>query len=206
MIVKPATSWLTTDSDTLLINDVNVIILALTANSAIYKTPTPTLLVITSVWTNFSNAVAALADGGLSATSRKRNTRLVLVGFMRQLAVYVAGACQGDMTNLLLSGFPVQKPTRSPIGKLGTPQNLKVTLGKVSGELDAKVNPVFGAALYNWTCTPTTSGAATLTAQSTAASYTFGGLTPAVAYVIACNAVGAAGPSSWSNPFTQIVI
>jgi len=45
-----------------------------------------------------------------------------------------------------------------------------------------------------------------LTGQSTAASYTFSGLTPGVAYTIACNAVGAAGPSNWSNPASQIAV
>jgi hypothetical protein len=43
-----------------------------------------------------------------------------------------------------------------------------------------------------------------LTGQSTAASYTFSGLTPGVAYTIAGNAVGAAGPSNWSNPASLI--
>jgi hypothetical protein len=45
-----------------------------------------------------------------------------------------------------------------------------------------------------------------LSGQSTAASHTFGGLTPGVSYTITCNAVGAAGPSNLSNPVSQIAI
>jgi hypothetical protein len=206
MIVKPAINWLTTDSDPLLINDTNVVLLGLTNNTAIYPAPVPTVADTQTALNNFSAAVAAKADGGQSATAKKNNLRLILVGLLRQLASYVGVACQGDMTNLLLSGFPIQKPTRAPIGILPAPQNLTVAHGALSGSLDAAVNPVFGASTYNWTCTAATAGAVPLTGQSTAASYTFSGLTPGVSYTIACNAVGAAGPSNWSNPASLIAV
>jgi hypothetical protein len=45
-----------------------------------------------------------------------------------------------------------------------------------------------------------------LTGQSTAANYTFSGLTPGATYTCAVNAVGAAGPSNWSNPVNQIAV
>jgi len=45
-----------------------------------------------------------------------------------------------------------------------------------------------------------------ITGQSTAASYSFTGLTPAVTYTIALNALGAAGLSNWSSPVSQIAI
>lgn len=198
--------WLTRDSDALLINDVTVVLLGLTNNTAIYPAPSPTVATTQTALDNFSAGVAAAADGGPSATARKNNLRLVLVGMLRQLASYVGVACQGNMENLLLSGFPIQKPTRTPIGILPAPQNLAVFHGALSGSLDASVNPVFGASTYNWTCTPSTAGATPLTGQSTAASYTFSGLTPGVSYTIACNAVGAAGPGNWSNPVSLIAV
>lgn len=206
MIVKPAINWLTTDSDVLLINDTRVVLLGLTNNTAIYPAPVPTVADTQTALDNFSAAVAATADGGPSATAKKNNLRLILVGLLRQLASYVGVACKGDMTNLLLSGFPIQKPTRAPIGILPAPQNLTVAHGALSGSLDAGVNPVFGAATYNWTCTAATAGAVPLTGQSTAASFTFSGLTPGVSYTIAGNAVGAAGPSNWSNPASLIAV
>ena len=49
---------------------------------------------------------------------------MILAALTRQLASYVlVVACQGDMMKLQLSGFPVQKPTRSPIGVLLAPGN-----------------------------------------------------------------------------------
>jgi hypothetical protein len=206
MIVKPSISWLTTDGDVLLINDVSVILLAMGNNVVIYDKPAPELTVIQSALDDFSTAEAATADVGPSATSKKKNLRLLLVNLVRQLASYVTVACKGDMTNLILSGFPPQKPVRTPIGVLAAPQNLIVAHGMLSGELDAKVNPVFGASTYNWTCTAATPGAVAQTGQSTAASFAFSGLTPGVSYTITANAVGAAGPSNWSNPASLIAI
>jgi hypothetical protein len=203
MIIKPSIQWLNTDSDPLLVNDTSVILLAMANNVAIYATPSPALPEIQTALDNFSTALAPKADGGQSATSKKNNLRLILVALLRQLASYVTVACKGDMTNLILSGFPVQKPVRTPIGPLPAPQGLIVTHGVISGELDAKVNPVFGASAYNWTCTAATAGAVPQTGQSTATGYTFTGLTPGVSYTITANAVGAAGPSNWSNPVSM---
>jgi hypothetical protein len=199
MIVKPATSWLNTDSDSLLANDVNVVLVAMAANSTIYPTPSPTLTVIQAVLVTFNAAVAKAAVGSQADKVNKNNQRLVLVGMMRQLASYVLVACKGDMMNLLLSGFPTQKPERQPIGPLPAPGNLTLAHGALSGQLDARVNPVFGAGTYNWKLQPGTPGAAVITTQTTAASITFTGLTPGVKYSCTVNAVGAAGPSDWSS-------
>jgi hypothetical protein len=206
MITKPAIQWLNSDSDTLLVNDICVILLALANNTAIYATPSPALPVVQAALDNFSAGLAATADGGPSATVKKNNLRLILAALVRQLASYVTVACKGDMANLILSGFPVQKPVRTPIGTLPAPQNLVITHGAITGELDAKVNPVFGAATYTWTCTAATPGAVPVTGLSTAASYAFTGLTRGVSYTIAGNAIGAAGPSNWSNPVSEIAL
>jgi hypothetical protein len=45
-----------------------------------------------------------------------------------------------------------------------------------------------------------------VTGQSTAASFIITGLTPGVTYTVLCNAVGAAGPSNWSNPVSIIAV
>jgi hypothetical protein len=121
MIVKPAISWLNTDDDPGLINDITVVIMGVGNNAAIYPKPAPDILTLQKALDDFSVGVAATADGGPSATSKKKNLRLIATGLVRQLASYVQVACGGDMTKLLLSGFPVQKPTRSPIGVLPAP-------------------------------------------------------------------------------------
>jgi len=206
MTVKPAISWLNTDKDSELINDITVVIMGVGGNTAIYPKPVPDIPTIQKELNDFSAGVAATADGGPSATSKKNNLRLVLTGQVRQLASYVQVACGGDMTNLLLSGFPVQKPARSPIGVLPAPGNPMLVLGSRSGELDASVNPVFGASTYNWKLTSSVPGAAAQTAQTTASYVTFAGCTPGATYTMTCYVVGAAGPGDPSQPATQMAV
>jgi len=205
-IVKPSITFLNKDSDTELINDITVVILGVGQNTAIYTKPLPDIPTIQSALDNFSAGVAAKSDGGPSATSKKNNLRLIVTGLVRQLASYVTVACGGDMTKLLLSGFPPQKPERSPIGVLPAPGNPTLTLGSLSGQLDAAVNPVFGASIYNWKLTSNAPGAPVLTGQSTASYYSFTGLTPGVTYSLTANAVGAAGPGNWSQIATQMAV
>lgn len=206
MIVKPATSWLNTNKDTELINNITVVIMGVGNNPDIYPKPAPELATIQKALNDFSAAVAAKADGGPSATSRKKNLRLIVTGIVRQLASYVQVACGGDMTNLLLSGFPAQKPTRSPIGELPIPSNPVLVLGSHSGELDASVNPVFGASTYNWALTSSVPGEAARTGQSTASYVTFAGLTPGATYTMTCYVVGAAGASDPSKSASQMAV
>ena len=140
-------------------------------------------------------------------TLAKSTRRAELVALLRALASYVQVACNGNLEVLVSSGFPIQKPVRTPIGQLPVPSGLTVSLGTYSGQLNAGVPPVFGAAVYNWRMT--TAAAPTVvvqSAQTTAASNTFTGLTPGVVYNVDVNAVGAAGPSDWSEPVSQMVL
>src|ERR1035438_3724778 len=205
MIVKPATGWLNSDGTPQLINDSSVVLQALADNGDIYKNIQPPLTAVQASLDDLSTAQVAMADGGPSATSNRNKKRLIHVSMMRLLASYVQANCGGDLTTLQLSGFPVQKPVRSPVGPLAMPQNLTLKQGALSGSLVAKANPVFGASSYTWTLTPATPGAAAQTVQTTAANTAFQDLTPGQSYTVAVNAVGAAGPSSWSKPVSQIV-
>ena len=206
MIVKPSVSFLTYDSDAQLIVDVQAILTIMAANAAIYGTPSPTLAAIIVALTNFRNALAAAADGGVALTAAKNTAREALVALMRNLASYVQVTCNNNLDNLLLSGFQPQSNSRTPIGVLPAPANLTVTLGARSGELVAAVAPVYGAAIYNWEVMVQGQTTVVQKAQTTAASNTFDNLTPGTAYSIVCNCVGAAGPSDWTDPQTQIVV
>lgn len=204
MIIKPAISWLTTDSDALLINDCGVILKSMTDNIVIYDKPTPPLADIQTALDNFSGAVKVAVTGGPADRVKRNNLRLVLASLVRQLAAYVSVACKGSMENLILSGFPTQKPVRQPIGALPQPQGLVVTHGDLRGELYGRVNPVFGAVIYNWRLTPATPGATPVLVQDTAASHTFTNLSAGVNYTIEVSASGSAGQSDWSNPASLV--
>ena len=199
MIIKPAIQWINTDSDAQFINDSTVVLTALADNAVIYTTPAPGLPVIQTALDNLVVGIAGMVNGGQAATINKNNLRLVAANLMRQLASYVTVACKGSMPNLILSGFPPQKPARTPVGVLSPPQGLVVSHGPQLGQLAVKVNPVFGAANYNYRLTPNTPGAVPVIAQSTASNYLFSGLTAGVTYKIDVSVLGAAGPSDWSN-------
>jgi hypothetical protein len=206
MIVKPSISFLTSDSDPQLITDTNTILANMNGNTN-YSTPSPDLAAIQTALDEFSTALADAADGGSTLTSIKNDKRAALVAMLRDLASYVQVTCKGDLTILLTSGFPIQKPQRNPIGVLPAPASLRLTLGSRTGELDAAMPPVLGAAIYNWKLVKADAPTVVLqTAQTTAASSSFTGLTPGVIYTAQVNAVGAAGPSNWSEPVSQMVM
>jgi hypothetical protein len=206
MIVKPSISFLITDSDPQLIVDVGGVLTGLTGNAS-YPFPSPALAAVTAALNAFTTAVNDALGGGVALTSAKKDRRADLVALMRELASYVQVTCKGDLTVLLTSGFPIQKPVRNPIGNLPAPADLAVTLGSHTGELDASASPVFGAAVYNWRISTAAAPAVVVqSAQTTAASNTFTGLTPGVVYNAEVNAVGAAGPSDWSAPVPQMAL
>ena len=199
MNAKPAIGWLNTDSDELLINDVSVVIKALTDNATIYKDPDPPLADIQLGLDNFSTVVH-MVNRSPADTLTKNNLRLVLTNLVRSLSYYVAKACNGNMANLILSGFPPQKGKGQPIGKPAQPQGLVVRHGDQLGELAARINPVFGAAIYNYRLTANTPGAVPVVEQDTASFHTFASLVSGVKYTMDGNAAGTGGTvSDWSG-------
>jgi hypothetical protein len=198
MYAKPAIGWLNSDSDKMLINDVSVVIKAQTDNIAIYKDPDPPLVDIQLALDNFSTVVH-MVNRSPADNINKGNLRLVLTDKVRSLSYYVMKACNGSLQNLILSGFPPQKGKGQPVGKPAQPQGLVVKHGANLGELAARVNPVFGAAIYNYRLTANTPGAVPVVVQDTASFHTFEGLISGVKYTIDVNASGTAGQSDWSS-------
>lgn len=208
MIVKPSTTWISTDTEAELINDAGATLAGVGANPAIYTNPNPPLATVQTALDVFVGDVNASlsAGGGTALTAKKVASRAVLAGLLRDLCSYVQVACKGNMQWLLLSAIPPQKPNREPVGPVATPVSPVLSLGDHSGELDAQVTPVFGAVMYSWRLTPPTPNATPVVTQSTAANTTFTALTPAASYTVAVNAIGTAGPSDWSDAATQIVV
>lgn len=206
MIVKPSIGFLTADSDALIVTGTETIVNSLTSNPD-YPTPTPTLATVTTALNAFTVAIANAADGGKEFTAIKNAKRAELTSLLRQLASYVGVTCGGDMAKLLSSGFPTQKPIRTPIGVLPAPGAPIVTLGALTGELDAATPPVFGAYTYNWRVALSSApNVFVQQSQTTAARNTFSGLIPGQTYRVQLNAVGSAGPSDWSDDAELIVV
>src|ERR1035437_3479344 len=133
------------------------------------------------------------------AVNRRPRTRTPSVRrlsrLMRQLANYVQGACLGDMTKLLSSGFPVQKPDRSPASVPATPIAPKIAQG-LTGQAIMATKPVDFTYIYNWrVALASKPDDFVQQSQSTGARTESEGLTPGETYVFQCNAVGTAGTS-----------
>ncbi|MCX6981769.1 MAG: hypothetical protein NTV08_13580 [Verrucomicrobia bacterium] len=111
------------------------------------------------------------------------------------------------LATLTSRGFPVWKPTRTPVGVLPTPATPVLSLGARTGELNASTPPMPNAYIYNWrVALASAPDAYVLQHQTTAASDTFEGLTPGQIYLVDVNAVGSAGPSDWSDTAQQMVL
>ncbi len=148
MIVKPSISFLTADSNPKLAQNTTTVVTSMTGNKT-YDKPSPDLAVITAANTEFITAIANAVNGGKEMTSIKNDKRAALVVLMRQLANYVAVACLGDMTKLLSSGFPVQKPDRVTAPIPAMPVSPVLSQGQ-TGVILASSSPVAGAYVYNW--------------------------------------------------------
>ena len=206
MIVKPAVTFIARASDAELIGTATAILAAMTDNPD-FPNPAPALATVQAAMSAFQSAVAAAAGGGIVLTAAKNAARTPFAALLRELASYVHVACKGDWQKLLTSGFPTQKQTRQPVGRLLAPAGLTLANGTMSGELDAWATPVPGTLLYSWqVALASAPDTPVLTTQSSAASTTFTGLTPATEYQVIMNAVGTAGPSDWTDPANQIVI
>jgi len=111
-------------------------------NPAIYATPSPTIPVIQAALDGFATGLAATADGGPSATSRKNNLRLVPVGLMRQLASYVASLTADEFKRALVF-------LRRAFGEFSPAEKRSITenLGQIWGVNQAQVSEVLSAEL-----------------------------------------------------------
>ena len=206
MLVKPAIGFLMTDSDAQVITDTQTIVNSMTDNHA-YTSPSPALAAITTAINDFSVAVANAADGGTTLTAIKNAKRKALVGLVRHLASYVHVTSNGDMAVLLSSGFPTQKPVRTPVGILPAPVPPYLQQGGRSGDLVASVTPIPNCSSYTWRLALSSAPDSYLqTVQTTAASNTFSGLTPGQTYSVDACAFGSAGTGDWSDTSALMIV
>lgn len=206
MIVKPSISFLTLDGDPELVVNIQKIITNMTGNVS-YPKAVALLLLVKAALADFITALANAGDGGNTLKSIKNDKRTALCALVRSLAADVTDECLGDLTILLSSGFPIQKPEHYPIGDLPAPAAPTLTLGVHSGGLNASVPPIYGAATYNWRLAAADAPTVILqTDETTGASTSFNDLVPGKVYMVQADAVGAAGTSDWSQPASLMVV
>ena len=207
MVVKPAIKFLLTASDAYVIVVVQAVMAGILANSAIFTSPLPTLVALQAALDAFIAALQDAALGGPAQTAIKNARRADLCALMRLLANYIGAVANGDMSILLMSGFPHQKPTSTPVGPMRKPVAPHIVQGRLSGTLEAATAPIYGASSYNWRVSlQATPLVYVKTAQTTAAHMKASGLTPGETYLVAVNAVGAAGPGDYSNTGVAMIV
>ena len=205
MNVKPAINFFTRDGQAPFTEKVTTILEWMKSNPA-FPAPTPTLAVVEAAFEDYKVTTAYAAQGGTQNIAVRNARRAELVLMLRPLASYVNGAANGNMEKLLSSGFPVQKPARTPVGPLPAPLAPVLTQGAVTGSISAVARPVYGASSYNWkVILQSAPGVPVQTAQTTSARADFHGLTPGQTYLVCLNAVGSAGTSDWSDTGSLMV-
>lgn len=204
-VIKAAVTFLTADPDAILNTRTKNIVYALEDNAP-YATLATDLPPITAANALFADAIAAAADGGKTLKSAKDGARASLVALLRPLAARVQLLCQDNMTILLSSGFPVQKPNRTPARVPATPSTPDIYQGQ-TGQAYAVTGKADGAYVYNWRAALADAPETFLHhAQSTGGRVTIGDLDPGKTYLFQANAVGTAGTSDWSNSGSLMVI
>jgi hypothetical protein len=193
-------------TDPQLVTKADRIINGLTGNAA-FPTPSPSVASVQTSVTAFQDALAEAADGGRTKTALKNDARETLLTKLRTLALYVQVQCDNDLATLLSSGFDATKPP-TPAGILPAPQNVTLTQGTLSGQLDLRAQPLTNAGSYEGQLTTDLNkqdGWETI-GNFTAAKMTAQELTPGEKYWGRLRAIGAAGPGAWSDPVAAIAI
>lgn len=175
------------------------VIEALTGNTH-YPTPAPTLAVVQTAQTAYTEALGKAQYGGRTDKADKNAKKKTLISLLRELCDYVNDVAKGDEVILSTSGYSLSKNPQPQV--LGTPE-LKVVHG-VSGELISSTRAVPGCRVYRHQFT--TDAAATLWHEivSSKATCKIAGLVPGQAYSLRIIAVGTNNQSNSSGVITKI--
>jgi len=201
---KIALTFIAKDNDKTLVVATSQIVNAMTGNTN-YPAPVPTLAAVTAASAALF-AVVNTANASKLTIATRRQLRPALAALLRQLAQYVQTTSNGDRVVLMGSGFPLQR-SRQPVGVLPAPANLRLSRGKVSGQLRARCKVVAQAASYQWQIASALAPTVWLPANPTVAAHAnLEGLTPGTQYIVRVRAIGSSGPSDWSEAAMQIAM
>ena len=198
---KVAITFLGKASDHELIAIVGRIIDSMTGNAA-YPAPFPALTVVTAARDGFVAAYNGLSRGA-ERIARRDQKRLALVQVMRDLALYVQHASQGDRVKLISSGYPLQKRrVRGSVGALPPPAHVRLRRTRLSNQLVALCDAVPGARSFQWRVATAQTGVWTVSEPATRGRYVLEDTIAGTVYTVQVRVFGSAGPSDWSDAAT----
>jgi hypothetical protein len=205
-LAKPSTTFASRSSDQDLLKIAGRIVAGMTANAA-YPAPAPTLAVLTAAFNAFGNAVHA-NDRGSNAVAARNQARSQLVTALREMALYVQQASQGNLVTLLSSGFPVQRGRRAiSLAAPAAPVGVQLRRGSVSGQVLGSCMTVEGVQMYEWHYANQAAPAVwTSTGTSTSRRVAVEGLVSTSVYLFQVRAYGRRGPGNWSENATIVVV
>ena len=190
-------------SDTELDNFAQSVIDRMTGNTSFHTPHVPTSGLQT-LKDDFTAKVSAAQAGGPAETAAKNNARQALIGALRQQAPYVEITSNGDVSQLLSSGFQARSTNRAQ-SPLPQPQNLSIKNGG-SGQLVASVSPIKNTSMCegrakqdgDWMPSVFTGDFRHIT---------FDDLTPGKTYTIQVRALGGStGQSDWSDSSSHMAM
>jgi hypothetical protein len=169
-----------------------------------FTTPPVLKPALQTALTNFTDGIAAQANGGPAATAHKNNMRAALISLLRILAAYVQLTANNDLAVLLSSGFDAVSTNRAQ-QPLATPTITDIENGMTT-YLIVKVDVVKNARNYETRFALAPAGQPQGPWQdgglnSKARNMPIGPLVPGQNYVFQVRARGGStGASDWSNP------
>jgi len=169
-------------------------VITLMTGNAHYPTPSPTLETVTTAVNALETAVHDALDGGKIAIATRNAARAEMLSLLRQLASYVTGNCNSELVALLSSGFEAVKAP-APVGVLPAPENLRLSVTGISGELFLRFDRVPNAANYSVQVATSPDGPWQDQALSTSTRVMISDLTPGKVYWVRSAANGTAGQS-----------
>jgi len=169
-----------------------------TAASGAFVTPDPPLATITTAVDALETAYENSRDGGKAKTAFMYLQEKELTGLMTKLVAYVQATSGGDETIILLAGMSVKSP-KTPPQPLDAPQNLRVIMGRLAGDITPKWKNLLSCRLYM--VETSIDGITWVSAgNSTKATITLSGFTSGSKVWVRAAGVNAKGQGPWSSP------
>lgn len=196
------------DSDASLSAEATLVHTSLTTPPGLtyFPTTTPTTAALKTALEAYQGAIGTENTAANVALRKAKRDALILV--LQKLAANLELTADGDMVKLAATGFDFKgKPVRST-GPLPAPQNLRVKTTGTSGEALAKVAAVALASGYEaqFTLDPLAGSWTSIDSVTDSQNIMFTGLSRGKDYFFRVRALGANGPSGWSDVATMMVV